>query len=68
VSKYTLEGILETHTEDSGCAILGDISGEEDEGLFVRLQSWSESPDGQAHNVIRSLTGKRIRVTIETLD
>jgi hypothetical protein len=68
MSKFILEDVLETHTEDGGCAIIGDIAGEGDEGLFVRLQSWAENPAGRAHDAIRALTGKRVRVTIETLE
>lgn len=69
MSRYVLEDVLETYTEDGGCAIIGDISGSEDEGLFVRIQSWSENPThGHAHDAIRSLAGKRVRITIETLD
>lgn len=46
---------------------LSDDSEEDlDEGLFVRIQSWYEKT--QTHPEIELLKGKRVKVTIETLE
>lgn len=62
------EGRLSLEEEDGGRALLGRVGDGEDEGMFVQLQSWSEEPGGPAHADIRSLEGRRVRVTVETLD
>lgn len=58
--------------EDSGCALIisftGDKRRNEDEGFFVRLQSWAEDPQSHMHDLAQSLIGNRIRVTIEILE
>lgn len=70
--------------EDGGSALVADADGEERGGdgrFFVRLQSWDETWDealteaGNAarreatgHRLFRSLIGRRVRVTVETLD
>ena len=60
--------------EDSGQAAIMEPDGEEegDDGcFFVRLRSWYESGplDGPApHPLFRSLMGRRVRVTVETVD
>lgn len=54
--------------EDSGCAQiynLFDPADGEDEGLFVKIQSWSDSGK---HPDMDKLKGKRIRVTVEIID
>jgi len=64
--KVVVEGTVAITEEDGGQAIIAAI---EDDGaapeFFVRLQSWSEA---RRHIVIRSLAGKRVRVTVETID
>lgn len=54
-------------TEDSGCAKIVDVAPDDDQedGMFVRIQSWSDSTD---HPDFDKMIGKRIRVTIEILD
>lgn len=72
---------LKFDTEDSGCARIGHVEGEltvndmeygcedEEDGLFVRIQSWdSHRGKGEGHDLTNQLEGKRLRVTIETLD
>jgi len=72
---------LELKAEDSGCALLGEAGGEttlndldfacedEDDGLFVRIQSWDQHRgEGEGHYLIKLLRGKKLRVTIETLE
>lgn len=48
-----------TFTTDS------DVKPSEDGGMFVRIQSWSDESN---HTDFDQFIGKRIRVTIETLD
>ena len=44
----------------------------EDAGLFVKIQSWSDSmvgdPDDNGHALTNLLEGRRIKITIETMD
>lgn len=53
--------------QDSGMAVIIDCGRVDDEnaGMFVRLHSWSESKE---HDQIRKFIGKRIRITVETID
>ena len=54
----------DVRTEDSGCAKILEIDGGH-ERTFIRFQSWSEDQD---HPEIDRLMGRRVRVTIETID
>lgn len=56
-------GILDV--EDGGAARILTVDHPDDECFFVRLQSWDET--GQ-HDLLKKLEGKRIRITIETLE
>jgi hypothetical protein len=51
-------------TEDNGAARIVEIS-HDDSDLFVRIQSWDAL---KTHTEHRQLEGKRVRITIETLD
>jgi hypothetical protein len=68
---YSLRGY---RTEDSGYAQIMDIvpdidnmecPDDNDNGLFVRLQSWDET---KQHIDFNKFIGKKIKVTIETID
>lgn len=51
--------------EDSGCAQiynLFDPADSDDDGMFVRIQSWA---DGGKHPEMDKMRGKKIRVIIE---
>ena len=63
--KVVLEGTVDTTEEDSGQAMIAQIEDERVDEFFVRLQSWSEE---RRHIVMRHLAGKRVRVTVETID
>jgi hypothetical protein len=70
MSKVILESVVnltDVSVEDGGRAKIANVSGnpEEDEGLYVRLISWSEN---RSHPDFDKLVGHRVRVTIETLD
>lgn len=68
VEPIIIEGdLLERHVsiEDGGQAMIGELDDDAEEGFFVRLQSWSEKKD---HPVMQSLIGRRIRITVETID
>lgn len=64
-------------TEDGGCAKIMTFSGEETctdaehqnfedpDGMFVRVQSWS---DFKQHTDFDKMVGKRVKVTVELLD
>lgn len=42
MTQIILEGQVECKTEDSGCALIAEIDGKDDE-FFVRFQSWSDN-------------------------
>jgi hypothetical protein len=55
-------GKVELKFEDSRQAAIAEIG--EDDGFFVRLQSWSED---KTHPILERLAGKKVRITIEEL-
>lgn len=57
------EGVADFTTEDGGRAGVLEVSDDEDEGLFVRLQTWYEHPPTE--QPLEPLAGKRLRITIE---
>lgn len=61
-----IEGVVEVDVEDGGRAkILHVDDGDSDEeGVFVRVQSWSEAGD---HAALDPLVGQRLRVTVEVV-
>lgn len=65
------EGVLELSFEDGGCAAIGEVVVEDDDdGPFVRLQSWEEAFSEESvdrHEWLRSIENKRVRVTVEVL-
>ena len=65
--KFAVEGTVEIKEEDGGQAMIATIEDERVDEFFVRLQSWSEESP-RRHTVMRSLAGKRVRVTVETID
>lgn len=60
-------GLENLRREDSGCALIEDVGtdGVEDNGVFVRIQSWDETKE---HKDFNALKGKRVRVTIEVVE
>jgi hypothetical protein len=63
VGVYAFEGVIEPTVEDSGQAMIAEIS--DGGALFVRLQSWDELGE---HAAFREFDGKRVRITIEALE
>ena len=63
--KFAVEGTVEIKEEDGGQAMIATIEDENVPEFFLRLQSWSEE---RRHIVMRHLAGKRVRVTVETID
>lgn len=53
--------------EDGGQALVSDPfnSDKEVDGMFVRIQSWDEK---KKHEDFKKFQGRKIRVTIETID
>ncbi len=52
--------------EDGGQAMVSDpFSTNGDNGMFVRIQSWDEK---KKHEDFKKFQGRKIRVTIETVD
>lgn len=51
--------------DDGGMARIIQMDDGGDEGIFVRVQSWSERKN---HPEIEQLTNARVRVTVETVD
>lgn len=69
--KFTTQGqvIIESH-EDGGqakiCESFPIVTGNSDEnGMFLVLKSWDEDTD---HADLKLLLGKKIKITIETID
>lgn len=59
-------GLEDLRSEDGGCALIEDIEPkEEDDCLFVRVQSWDETKE---HKDFNALKGKRVRITIEVVE
>jgi hypothetical protein len=71
MEKIILEGPVECDKEDGGRVLIAQIahvvgeSENSDEGLYVRIQSWSES---KMHPQMDALIGKKVRVTIEIIE
>lgn len=66
--RYVLDGVVKYDREDSGCALISENIGFDEEGthnMFVRIQSWDEN---KQHRHALSLAGKRVRVTIEVVE
>ena len=57
--KITKEDI---RSEDSGCAKIVEVNGDDASGFFVRLHSWDET---KRHEIFNTLIGKEISVTID---
>lgn len=71
MGKIILEGEVKCEKEDGGRALIASIYHEvgktvdSDDGLFVRIQSWSEDMN---HPQMDELSGKKVRVTIEIIE
>jgi hypothetical protein len=67
VFEFTVDGLVK---EDGGCALTAESavdpeeSGDQDGCLFVTLRSWD---DEKEHTLLKSLHGKRVRITVEEL-
>jgi hypothetical protein len=70
------DGLVGVKVEDGGQAMIMYAPArqdwkDEDSGFWVQLHSWEEDleiPDADQHKLFRSLMGRRIKVTIETVD
>lgn len=59
---------IDVKFEDGGQAMIirnGLSDNEEENGMFVKLQSWDENKE---HKVLKKFVGRNIRITIETID
>ncbi len=71
---FQTEGMVDISTEDGGCAMIAENlpidteNSDEDNGMFVKIQSWDERDEDEAHLDMKKLDGKRVRITIEVLD
>ena len=54
--KIEIEAVADFYEDDNGCAKLAEISGEETNGVFVRIISWS---DKYEHPEADHLHGKK---------
>ena len=52
-------------SEDSGCALIYEFSNDDESGVWAKVTSWDES---KKHIDFNKLLGRKVRVTIETLD
>lgn len=61
--------------EDSGCALIftttdyppeAEDDADDTPGVFFRFQSWDER--NRDHEIFRQFVGKKVRITIESLD
>jgi hypothetical protein len=65
MTRYVLTGVADPESDDGGMAEIVEIGTDDDDGMFVRIQSWSEE---KSHPIIDHMRGKTIRVTIEVFD
>lgn len=67
VLETAIFGLENLQREDGGCALIESIGteGDEETGIFVRVQSWDETKE---HKDFNALKGKRVRVTIEVVE
>jgi hypothetical protein len=61
------------NVEDGGQAVICGEPGTSDAEFYVVLHSWSQHPPANrnfrnAHTLMRSLMGRRVRVTVEVID
>lgn len=71
--KKVFQGEINTNNtdiEDRGQALITTIDSdgtneEENNGMFVRIQSWDEN---KQHEEFKKFEGRKIRITIETID
>lgn len=65
--KIVIEGTIDevVKEEDGGQAMIARVEDPAVAEFFVQLQSWSEE---RRHTLMRSLAGKRVRVTVETIE
>lgn len=72
-AQKVIEGTIDksnTDKEDGGQALITtmdfrDTPEDEDNGMFVRIQSWDENCK---HEEFKKFEGRKIRITIETID
>lgn len=57
----------EVDVEDGGQAMIATITEptDTDNGMFIRIQSWDEQLE---HKEFKKFVGKKVRITIETID
>lgn len=79
MTKIILTGKVDCDKEDGGRALIASIEDqveppfvptvfdnpEDSCEFFVRLQSWD---DGKEHTLMKSIQGKKVRVTIEVIE
>lgn len=77
MEKFIFEGKVDTEFEDGGSAMKAVVSGEQNifngSEVFVIIQSWDEKgirakTENQSHSLIKSIEGKKVRITIEVID
>jgi len=51
--------------EDGGWATIAQFGSADQQGVFVRVQSWDETKE---HAPMRKLIGHRVKVTVEIVD
>lgn len=57
---------IDLDRQDGGMALIYNIEDETIPEIFIRLQSWDET---KKHNIFKDcFAGRKIKVTIETLD
>lgn len=69
VYKFTFEQPweeIDLDTEDQGMALIYNIENNYIPELFIKIQSWDENKKHKIFN--ESIRGRKLKVTIETLD
>jgi hypothetical protein len=74
---FIAENTEDVQIDDGGAAIIltvtphSSLTGNNDEddphGFFMRLQSWCTCESREHHEYLRSLIGKKIKITVEVL-
>ena len=63
--KIEINDYVAFKSEDSGCALIAELANLDDSCYFVRFHSYDETKE---HEVIKKFGGKKVKVTIETIE
>jgi hypothetical protein len=56
--------------EDGGCAIIANLSSENEENIHVTMTSWDEEweTESESHKKMKEFLGKKVKITIKVIE